>query len=294
MCATDRRLAIKGFDIPRTPGHEIVGYLPDGTPVGVHPDIGCGRCQHCRAGFENRCPDRTSIGVDRDGGMAEWVAVPDEHLFPLEGVDVDVAALLEPFACCLHAMDILGVQPGEAALVVGAGPMGILGMWALQTAGARVVVAEPTGERRRLAEDLGAAGVAGTVEEATSRLGDRPTLALVTAPRASALAAALHTVEKGGRIHAFAGMPSGGNVDANPIHYRHLTVVGSTGSRLLDYQRAVALVEEDSVDLGRLPLKVVDLEAVPGILTASRRRPGAARVLAELDRKGGEVGRSQS
>src|SRR3990172_2354488 len=66
ICATDRKLAARGPAVPRIPGHEAAGWLEDGTPVGIHTDTGCGTCRHCRAGLENRCAQRVSIGLDRD------------------------------------------------------------------------------------------------------------------------------------------------------------------------------------------------------------------------------------
>jgi L-iditol 2-dehydrogenase len=86
ICATDRKLAAGGAGASVILGHELAGRLDDGRAVGVHPDVGCGVCRFCRAGFENRCPDRVSIGIDRDGGLAEWVAVPQGQALPLDGV----------------------------------------------------------------------------------------------------------------------------------------------------------------------------------------------------------------
>jgi L-iditol 2-dehydrogenase len=266
VCATDRRLAAAGADPPRIPGHEAAGRLDDGTAVGIHPDVGCGRCTGCTAGFENRCTDRTSIGLDRDGGLAEWVAVPAGHAVPLEGLDLRIAPLLEPLACCLHALSLVGVCRGEPALVVGAGPMGLLSMWALRAAGATVAVAQRSEERRRLAGTLGADAVLAPGEDPAARLGAAPAVAVVAAPGAEALAWALATVAPGGRVHAFASTPGGMVVDANLVHYRHLTLVGSTGSTLRDYRRARDLALAGDVPLDRLPRATVGLERVPEVL----------------------------
>jgi L-iditol 2-dehydrogenase len=266
ICATDRRLAARGADPPRIPGHEAAGWLDDGTPVGIHPDVGCGRCHHCLAGLENRCPDRTSIGLDRDGGLAEWLTVPARHAVTLAGLDLRIAPLLEPLACCLHALSYLGVRRGEAALVVGAGSMGLLWMWALQAAGATVAVAQRSEERRRLAARLGADIVLAPGQDPKAVLGQAPSVAVVAAPGAEPLAWALATVAVGGRVHAFAGTPNGAPVDANLVHYRHLTLIGSTGSTVGDYRRARDLVASGEIPLARLPRSAVPLELAPAAL----------------------------
>ena len=274
ICATDRKLATLGQRPPVILGHEFAGRLDDGSAVGVHPDIGCGTCAFCRAGYENRCPDRVSIGINRDGGLAEWVAVPERQALPLDGLPIELAPILEPLACCLHAVNLFDVHPGEPALVVGAGSMGILSMWALQQAGARVVVSQRSRERRELAAELGADAVLGPGESAAAILGEPPRVAIVTAPGMEPLAWALEEVAVGGTVHTFAGTTGGVPIDANIVHYRHLRLVGSTGSALSDYRRAIELASPGRIPLGRLPTATVRLEEVPEILLGERTEPG--------------------
>jgi threonine dehydrogenase-like Zn-dependent dehydrogenase len=286
ICSTDRKLAAHGAARPVILGHELAGRLEDGRAVGIHPDVGCGDCTFCRAGFENRCPDRVSIGIDRNGGLAEWVTVPERHALPLDGVPLKLSPVLEPLACCLHAVMLLGVRPGDSALVLGAGAMGILSMWALQQAGARVAVSQRSPQRRELAAELGADAVLGPGKSAAEALGEPPRVAIVTAPGADPLAWALEEVAIGGAVHAFAGTPGGATVDANVAHYRHLTLVGSTGSALSDYRRAVDLVSSGRIRLEDLPAATVPLEDVPAILLGERATPGL-KVLVELGRSSG-------
>jgi L-iditol 2-dehydrogenase len=281
LCATDRKLAARGTPRPRIPGHEVAGRLEDGTPVGLHPDVGCGRCAACRAGLENRCPQRISIGLDRDGGLAEWVAVPAHHAVPLDGLRLDVSPVLEPLACCLHAVSLLDVRPGDPAVVVGAGAMGILCMWALQQAGAAVAVCQRSPARRELAADLGAQAVLGPEEHAAEALGEEPRVAMVAAPGGRALEWALREVEIAGIVHAFAGSPEAASVDGNLVHYRHLTVVGSTGSTLADYRRARELVAAGAVRPERLPGPTIGLDEVPGALL-DERDPLELKVMVEV------------
>ena len=281
LCATDRKLLEKGLDRPRIPGHEVSGFAPDGVPVGVHPDVGCGRCRFCGSGFENRCTDRFSIGLDRDGGFAQRLVVPSSHVVPLDRVGVSIAPLLEPLACCLHAVRMVGPRRGDGAIVVGAGPMGVLSMWALQAEGARVAVCQRSLDRRKLASKLGADATLGPDEDPVVVLGEPARAAVVTAPGADALHWALRHVDVGGVVHAFAGTPKGAAIDANIVHYRHLSLLGSTGSTLSDYRRAVELVSRGRIDLGRMPRTTVALHEVPAAL---RQGPpnDALKVMVEI------------
>jgi L-iditol 2-dehydrogenase len=284
ICSTDVKFTARGADPARVPGHEVAGTLSDGTAVGVHPDIGCGRCRWCRAGFSNRCPRRVSVGLDRDGGLAEVVVVPAEHAVPLDGIALDIAPLLEPLACCVHAVELTGVQRGEPALVVGAGPMGLLCMWALQAVGALAAVCQRSVERRTIAEKLGADVVLGPDEDPSDLLGREPRTAIVTAPGGEPLEWAARRVGVGAVVHVFAGSPGGAPIDANLVHYRHLHLLGSTGSTLADYRRAIQLVREGVVDLHALPRESLSLDAVPHVLAA--RSKG---LLKQMVRVGGEM-----
>jgi L-iditol 2-dehydrogenase len=279
ICATDRRLATHGTPAPRIPGHEVAGVLEDGTEVGVQPNVGCGRCASCALGLENRCPDHVDIGIQRDGGLAEWIVVPGRHVVPLDGFPFALAPSIEPLACCLHAVAMLDVAEGDLAVVVGAGTLGIIGMWALQAAGARVVVVQRSQARRHLAAELGADAALGPEDDIAAALGSRPAVALVTAPGVEALSWAIEHVDVGGRVHAFAGSPGGAPIDANLVHYRHLRLVGSTGSTVDDYRRARDLARTGSVRLERLPSRTVSLDEVPEILLDARPDPRTLRIV---------------
>ena len=279
ICATDRRLAKQGTPAPRIPGHEVAGVLGDGTAVGVQPNVGCGRCASCALGLENRCPDHVDIGIQRDGGLAEWIVVPEGHVVPLDGFPFELAPSIEPLACCLHAVGMLDVADGDLAVVVGAGTLGIIGMWALQAAGARVAVVQRSEARRRLAAELGADAVLEPGDDVAAALGSPPAAALVTAPGVEALSWAIDRVDVGGRVHAFAGTPGGAPVDANVVHYRHLRLVGSTGSTVKDYRRARDLARSGAVPLDRMPSRTVALDEVPRILLDPDPDPRMLRVV---------------
>jgi NADPH2:quinone reductase len=279
LCPTDFKLTRRGMDPPTVPGHEAIGRLDDGTLVGVHPDVGCCDCHHCRIGVETRCPRKRAVGVHRDGGLAELVTVRRDHAVPLRDLDPARAPILEPVACCLHAVALLQPEPGRPALVVGAGAMGVLNMWVLQAAGCVVAVSEPEDARREQAADLGADAVLTPDQHPADALGEWPRTAIVTAPSATALEATLGQVDIGGSVHAFAGIPDGGELDVNVVHYRHLRLVGSSGSDPADYERARDLVRVGRVPLDRLPVEVVGLDDVPARLGDADRGDGLKTIV---------------
>jgi L-iditol 2-dehydrogenase len=133
------------------------------------------------------------------------------------------------------------------------------------------VVRQRSAERRALAAELGAAAVFGANDDLSEILAGPPASVVVTAPGADALTWALDTVAEGGTVHAFAGSPGGALVDANTVHYRHLDLVGSTGSGLADYRRAAELVRSGAVRLDRLPRTATDLDGAVGALAAPPR-----------------------
>lgn len=285
ICGTDRKLVSRGQPVGRTLGHEGAGRLSDGTPVGIHPDLGCGDCRECRAGQSNRCANRRSVGIDVDGCLAAQVRVPARHAVPTEDVPLSVVPLLEPLACCVHAAGVAGADRRQLGAVVGAGAMGILCLWTLQSLGLRVAVVQRSESRRRLAAELGADLTLSPDDNLESTAGGKPEVVLVTAPGADALTWALERVAIGGTVHAFAGTPGGAQVDVNTVHYRQLRLVGSSGSGLSDYHRALAWQRDGRLDLARLPTRTIELDAVPEALTGTER-PDHLRTFVDLAPEG--------
>ncbi len=168
ICGTDRHLIQGEYPcvLPVTLGHEFEGVVLEtgpeatmavGTRVAVDPNIACLKCRFCRMGLVAHCTDLRAIGVDRDGGLAELVSVPQRQAYELPpGLPPGLGALCEPLACCLRAMDHAMVQPGDRVAVLGGGVMGQLLAQLARLGGARVVLVTRQERRRALAESLGA------------------------------------------------------------------------------------------------------------------------------------------
>ncbi len=158
-------------------GHElsatIVALGPDvwgwevGDRVTCNDVVPCGECRYCRQGRVSLCDSVMMPGVTCDGAYAEYMAAPAKALFRLPPeVSFEQAAVTDPSSNALHAVKRSGLGLGDRALVVGAGPIGLLTVQAALLAGARkVIVAEMNESRSKLALEMGAAAVVNPLTE---------------------------------------------------------------------------------------------------------------------------------
>lgn len=137
--------------LPLTLGHEFAGRvvaLGDGVDdfavgerVVCWPTIGCGDCRACGQGRPQDCQARRVIGLHRDGGFARLVLAPAANLRRLpENLPLDVAALAEPLAVAVNAVNLADLAPGASVVVLGPGPIGLLTAWVAAQRGARVAL----------------------------------------------------------------------------------------------------------------------------------------------------------
>ncbi len=100
-----------------------------GTRVTIDPNIACGACDYCLQGRPNLCRNNVAIGLGRDGGFAPLAVVPAHRAIPLPRPSIlCTGALAEPLACTLHGIDIGDPRPGERAIVVGGGVIGLMAL----------------------------------------------------------------------------------------------------------------------------------------------------------------------
>lgn len=149
-------------------GHELSGIvaacgaevtkLQPGDHVTVDPNIYCGSCPACRSGKKQLCENLYAIGVNRDGGFAEYCVVPQAQCFVLPPqLPLEYGAMAEPLACCLHGIDRAGIRPGQTVCVIGGGAIGLLMVQLAKHSGAAaVVLSEPVEGRRRVGREVGA------------------------------------------------------------------------------------------------------------------------------------------
>jgi len=158
ICGSDFHLMEAGAVEGRIIGHEFAGTTPDGTAVAIEPTLGCGACHYCIDGERRYCEgDRSFLGVTADGGMAEQVIVDPMMLLALpSGLDVGIAALVEPLAVAAHMVRRIGLREGERVAVIGAGPIGLATVAILRDRGVEPVLFARHDHQRAAGEALGA------------------------------------------------------------------------------------------------------------------------------------------
>ena len=152
---------------PLTLGHELSGRIVQiqtsesklaiGDRVTTYPLISCGHCYACTHGHPHVCKDLKLYGFDVDGGMAQFVKLPVSSLMKLpDGMSARVGALIEPLAVAVHGVARTNLHQVKLAVVLGAGPIGLLTALVAQARGIpQVIISDVLTSRRELAESLG-------------------------------------------------------------------------------------------------------------------------------------------
>jgi 2-desacetyl-2-hydroxyethyl bacteriochlorophyllide A dehydrogenase len=176
ICGTDIHIyewkkdnEYKWIKLPLVLGHEIAGIVEKtgensrweiGQRVIVNPVINCGECEYCLAGLPNLCINRKLIGVNLDGGFAQYVAVPQRNIIKLpEELSFEEGACIEPLGVAVRALENSFFKPGDRVVIFGPGPIGLMAMQIFLNCGAKETIMIGTKKdklRLQKALDLGA------------------------------------------------------------------------------------------------------------------------------------------
>ena len=133
-------------------GHEFVGHVVEvgggvghvkpGDRVAIAPNLSCGVCPYCRLGMPNHCLSWTALGIHIDGGFAAYTVAPASAVLPLSpALPLEEAVFIEPLSCVYAGTSKIKIQPGETAVVLGAGPIGLIFIKVLKASGAGKIIA---------------------------------------------------------------------------------------------------------------------------------------------------------
>ena len=289
VCGTDLHVLSDPPGHPATEGailgHEIVARIVEtgaevtqfsvGQRVVVDPNLKCGLCRPCRRGLQNHCVNWTTIGIFRDGGFAKYVVVPQRALHPLlESIPTEDAVWTELLSCVIGSTDRAAVQPGQTALVIGAGPAGMLHALMFQAAGAKVFIADVAPFRLNLAEKAGVETI--NVKESNLRdtlmsVTDNWGADVVVDAVGTQVASALDLVATGGTVSLF-GMNAHAKQDIsqNLVTRKELSVFGSfVGYHV--FPRAIDVLALGAISPAQLTTHRVSVADLPEGVAAARR-----------------------
>jgi (R,R)-butanediol dehydrogenase/meso-butanediol dehydrogenase/diacetyl reductase len=289
ICGSDLHMVLEGWGQPGSvPGHEWTGVVaavgegvdrwrPGDVVIGG-PMVRCGECAMCQAGRPSLCSGRDTPGLDVErGALARYKLQPaDELLLLPDGLDRRAAALAEPLAVALHGITQSRVQPGQRAIVFGAGPIGALTIAALRALGIDDVVCIEPGERRQeLARAVGATEVRhpddldiANIAEPGRVVDGAADVVLECSGNAKAMEAGLTQLVRGGTLVLVGAGIHPPRFDPNRILLNELVITGAFTYDKDGFDRAVELLQS-----GRLPIDaLLEPDDVPldGVLDAMR------------------------
>lgn len=294
-CGTDLKAYIRGHTLIPMPGpfgHEFSGTIAavgkavrnfkEGDHVmGVH-SAPCLKCRYCRKGLYNLCEfimERKVLGA-----FSEYILLPPhvviQNLYhkPYE-LSFEEAALLEPFSCVVHPYTRIRLTTVKTALVIGAGPIGLMHLAFLNRNGLKVLISDPSKERLSVASRMKAEitvspdKVEDVIKDATDGLG--VDLAIECTGRTDVWEKSVNYVRRGGMVILFGGCPSGTKVsyDTHRLHYDELSLFGSFHFTPQDVKTAYHLLTEGEVNLSPLisgEFSMKDIEKAFALLMEGR------------------------
>jgi 2-desacetyl-2-hydroxyethyl bacteriochlorophyllide A dehydrogenase len=284
ICGTDMHI-FRGtqpyLSYPRVMGHELAGEVaeasPDsalkpGDPVYVMPYLSCGRCSACAKARTNCCRNIQVLGVHRDGGLAEYLSIPEAFVCRAEGVTLDEAAMVEFLAIGAHAVRRAQIVGGSQVLVVGAGPIGIATAIFAMIDGASVTMLDSRQDRLDFCRDKLGTSNALAVDKHTHDELDRLTAGQMfdsvfdaTGSR-EAMQAGFSYVGHGGS-YVFVSIVNGDITFSDPeFHRREMTLLGSRNATVQDFERVLCAMRERRVPTAELNTHRTRLLQFPDIL----------------------------
>ncbi|NHQ91037.1 zinc-binding alcohol dehydrogenase family protein [Janthinobacterium lividum] len=284
ICGTDMHI-FRGtqpfLSYPRVMGHELSGHihsapagsrLAAGDQVYVMPYLSCGTCVACRQGKTNCCTRIEVLGVHRDGGMTEYLALPERFVFKTEGISLDDAAMIEFLAIGAHAVKRGAVDAGKRVLVVGAGPIGMAVMLFASLKGADVTVLDGRADRLQFCRD--ALGITRTVQLGD---GDKEQLSDATGGEffdvvfdatgnIAAMERGLDFVAHGGSYVLVSIVRDRLSFSDPEFHKRETTLLGSRNATADDFEEVVAAMKAGKVPTALLNTHRTTLDEFTGVL----------------------------
>lgn len=281
ICGTDYHI-VRGtqpyLSYPRVPGHELAGEIvaagegsvwQAGMRACIMPYHSCGTCIACRADKANCCTAISVLGVHKDGGLAEYLAIDERYLIAAEGLSLDEIAMVEFLSIGRHAVRRAAMQEGERVLVVGAGPIGMATAFFAARSGAEVTVLDGNAARVALCvEKLGAHHGEVLGADTAKRLaaltdGEFFDCVFDATGNARAIEAGFAYVAHGGRYVLVSIVTADIRFSDPEFHKREMNLMGSRNATHQDFADVIEVLRAGAFPLGAVVSHTLSFAEVP-------------------------------
>lgn len=260
-----------------TLGHEFCGIIKDkgenvnqleiGDRVVVNPNDYCGKCVYCRKNLPNQCQHIEALGIDYNGAFAKYCVVTDKVAYKIsKEVDADVAACAEPLACAINGLNKVDIKPSDSAVVIGAGPIGLIIAMLLKKSGiSKLYILETAPYRIDFAKGLQLGEVINPMEENAVEKIEKETeigADFVFDVTGSQIVTSIELVRKDGTIVLFGvNKQARKEIAQCEITTKEVQVLG-TWLANATFPQAVKILEENTIDMKALITDVYPLDQI--------------------------------
>lgn len=277
--------------LPVIPGHEIgavieavgadvpTSFVP-GMTVTLNPYTNCGYCAACRNGRPNACEHNETLGVQRNGAMCEYIAVPWQKVIPTAGISSRDSALIEPMSVGFHAINRAAVTDVDTVMVIGCGMIGIGAIVRAALRGATVIAVDIDDDKLSLAHEVGATYTINSLtEDLHARLqaltqGMGPTVVIEAVGSPLTYQTAITEVAFTGRVVYIGYAKSDVSFTTKYFVQKELDIRGSRNAMPEDFRAVIRYLNRNTCPIERLISKVIAPEEAHNALQQWAEEPG--------------------
>jgi 2-desacetyl-2-hydroxyethyl bacteriochlorophyllide A dehydrogenase len=284
---------------PRILGHEVSATvlenisrdsrLSAGTEVAVSPYSSCGKCASCLRARTNACQFNETLGVQRDGALSEFVALPPERLFPAS-LTFKELCLVEPLTVGFHAASRGRITASDTVAVFGCGGVGLGAVAASSSRGARTISIDVDDEKLDFARvAFGVIAINSARESLHKRLaeitdGRGPDVIIEAVGTPETFRAAVEEVAYTGRVVYIGYSKQPVSYETKQFVQKELDILGSRNAEIEDFNAVIRLFEAGKLPVEQFVSLVVPLEEAPEALRSWSENPsGFKKILVSLD-----------
>ncbi len=288
LCGTDLN-SFRGknplITYPRVIGHEVAATvlegtsaIPSGTRVTVSPYTNCGRCASCRRGRVNACEFNQTLGVQRDGAMTQFLAVPEAKVYP-SSLSLKELCLTEPLTVGVHAVARARVTPQDVVAVYGCGGVGLGAIAGSAFSGAQTIAIDLDDEKLQTAQAAGAThlihsrrdSVPQRLQDITNGAGPDVIIEAIGLPET--FRSAVEQVAFTGRVVYIGYAKEPVSYETRLFVQKELDILGSRNALPEDFRRVISMLESGRFPVDRAVSAIVPLSDAPAALQRWSQHP---------------------